>query len=156
MNSVRLSLLTMCTSAVLLAGRAEGALAQATILTVAGTPTPFMITTAVAGSDPTAITNSLMTYFVKAKKPAGAQRIAAQLDSPMPPGTALTLQMSPSAGAISLGPVALDMAPRDIVVNIDKDNGSTLGMTYVFSATAAAGVIPLQSRIVTFTMSNYP
>jgi hypothetical protein len=50
----------------------------------------------------------------------------------------------------------LDMTSRDIVVNIAKENGSTLPITYVFSATVAAGVIPLQTRTVTLTLSAYP
>jgi hypothetical protein len=146
----------MCASAVLLAGSADVALAQFTILTIATSPAPFVMTTAVAGSQPTAITNNLTTYFVKAKNPAGAQKISAQLDVPMPPGTTITLTMAPPAGATSLGPVALDMTSRDIIINIDKENGSTLAITYVFSATVAAGVVPSQTRTVTFTMSSYP
>ena len=146
----------MWTSAILLAGCAEAARAQFTILTVSGSPAPFTVASAVAGSQPAALSDNITTYFVKAKKPAGAQRIAAQLNAPMPPGTTITLQMAPSFGASSLGPVALDMTARDIVVNIDKDNGSTLGITYVFTATVAAGVVPSQSRTVTLTMSNYP
>ena len=78
------------------------------------------------------------------------------LNVPMPAGTTITLQMGASAGATSLGPVTLDMTSRDIVVNIDRENGSTFPITYVFSATVAAGVIPSQTRTVTFTMASYP
>ena len=93
---------------------------------------------------------------MKVKKAAGPQRIAAQLDSPMPTGTTLTLTMGPPSGATSLGPVALDMSARDIVVNIARINGSTLPITYVFTATVAAGVLPSQTRTVTLTLSTYP
>ena len=148
--------MTLCASAVLLAGPAEVAVGQSTALTVTGSPAAFVITTAIAGAQPAALTNSLTSYFVKAKNAAGPQRISAQLDSPMPAGTSLTLTMAPSAGATSLGPVTLDMSARDIVVNIKKDNGSTHGMTYVFTATVAAGVIPSQTRTVTLTMATYP
>jgi len=146
----------MCTSVLLLAGWTEAARAQFTILTVSGSPAPFTVATAVAGSGPTALTNSVTTYFVKSKHPAGAQKITAQLDSPMPTGTTLTIQMAPSAAATSLGPLSLDMTPRNIVINIDKENGSTLGITYVFTATVVAGVVPSQTRTVTLTMSSYP
>ena len=74
----------------------------------------------------------------------------------MPPGTTLTIQLVPSAGATSLGPVSMDMTDRNLVVGIYKDNGSTLGITYVFTATVSAGVVTSQSRNVTFTLSNYP
>lgn len=146
----------MLTSAILLVGCAEAAGAQNTALSVSGPPAPFVITTAVAGSEPAAITNSITTYFVKAKTAAGPQKITAALDSPMPPGTTLTIQLVPSAGATSLGAVSLDMTNRAVVINIAKENGSTLGITYVFSATVAAGVVPSQSRTVTLTLSTYP
>jgi hypothetical protein len=153
---VRRSFLTLCASALLLAGAADAACGQNTVLTVTGSPTSFIITTAVAGSEPLALTNALTSYFVKVKNIAGPQRIAAQLDAPMPAGTTITLTMGASTGATSLGPVALDMSARDIVVNIAKEAGSTFPITYVFTATVAAGVVPLQSRTVTLTMSTYP
>ena len=131
-------------------------LAQFTALTVTGSPAPFVIATATAGLQPASITNSVTSYFVKAKNAAGPQKISAQLNAPMPAGTTITLRMAPSSGATSLGPVVLDMTSRDIVVNIAKENGSTLPITYVFSATVAAGVIPLQTRTVTLTLSAYP
>jgi broad specificity polyphosphatase/5'/3'-nucleotidase SurE len=146
----------MWTSAILLAGCAEAAWAQAKVLTVSGSPTPFTVSTAIAGSQPAPISNSGTTYFVKVKKSAGAQRIAAQLNTPMPIGTTVTIQMAPPAGATGLGPVALDMTPRDIVVNIGRNNGSNQAITYVLTATVAAGVVPSQTRIVTLTMSSYP
>jgi hypothetical protein len=135
---------------------AEASLAQFTALTVTGSPAPFVIATATAGLQPASITNSVTSYFVKAKNAAGPQKISAHLNAPMPAGTTITLRMAPSSGATSLGPVVLDMTSRDIVVNIAKENGSTLPITYVFSATVAAGVIPLQTRTVTLTLSAYP
>ena len=155
MNSTRRITVTLLAVVLLLAGWTTVAQAQFTILTVSGSPTPFTVTTAIAGSQPTSITSNL-TYFIKAKHPAGAQKIQAQLDSPMPAGTTLTLQMVASPGATSMGAVSLDATPRDIVVNIDKENGSTYAMTYTFSATVAAGVVPSQTRTVTLTMSLYP
>ena len=157
MNSVRRSSVAMLVSAILLAGCAETAGAQVlTALTVSGPPAPFVVSGAVAGSEPIPITNSVTTYYVKDKKPAGTRRISAALDSPMPPGTTLTIQLVPSAGATSLGAVSMDMTDRSLVVGIYKDNGSTLGITYVFTATVAAGVVTSQSRNVTFTLTDLP
>ena len=126
------------------------------MLTVTGSPGTFVVTTAVAGWEPLPVTNTATSYFVKVKNVAGAQRISAQLDAPMPAGTTLTLTMGASSGATSLGPVALDMSARDIVVNIAKENGSTLPITYVFTPTVAAGVITSVTRTVTLTLSPYP
>ena len=156
MTSVKLRIVTLCTFALLLSGWAKAAQAQATALSVSGSPAPFIITTAVAGSEPGVLTNSVTTYFIRAKRAAGPQKVTAQLDAPMPLGTTLTVQMVAPAGATSLGAVSLDATVRDVVINISSDNGSTQGITYVFSATVAAGVIPSQTRTVTFTETTYP
>ena len=156
MNSVNRRIVTLCTFVLLLSGWAKAAQAQNTALSVSGSPAPFTITTAVAGSAPTPITDGVTTYFVKAKNAAGPQKISAQLDAPMPLGTTLTVQMVASPGATSMGAVSLDATARNVVINIVRDAGATYGITYVFSATVAAGVVPMQTRTVTFTESAYP
>ena len=144
--------MSLCTFALLLSGWAKVAQGQ-TALSVSGSPAPFTITTAGAGSQPAALTNSVTTYSVRAK--AAAQKITAHLDAPMPLGTTLTVEMVAPAGATSMGAVSLDATDRNIVINIANVN-TTQGITYVFSATVAAGVIPTLTRTVTFTESIYP
>ena len=156
MTSVKLRIVTLCTFILLLTGWVKAAQAQVTALSVSGSPAPFTVTTAVAGSEPAPITNSVTTYYVKARHPGGAQKISARLDAPMPLGTTLTIQMVASPGATSLGAVSLDATLRDLVINIDREPGTTYGITYVFTATVAAGVISTQTRTVTFTESAYP
>ena len=148
--------MTLCGLVLLLAGWTAAAQAQVaqTILTLNGSPV-FNVTSAVAGFEPAPLTSSGLTYFVKSKHPAGPTKITAQLDANMPAGTTLTLTMVPPFGSTSLGPVTLDVTPRNIITNLDHENGSTYGMTYVFTATVAAGVLS-QSRTVTLTMSLYP
>jgi hypothetical protein len=149
---------TLCALVLLLAGWTKAAQAQLTILTLS-TPSvaAFNATTAGAGSDPTALSSSGLTYFLKSKHPAGPTKIQAQIDSPMPVGTTLTLNMAaPGSNGQSVGPVALTTTPQNVLINVDKENGSTYGMTYTFTATAAAGVVPSQTRTVTLTMSVYP
>ena len=148
--------MTLCTLLLLLAGWTKAAQGQFTLLSVSGSPAAFTVTTATAGLQPAALSNSATTYFVKAKNPAGPQKITAQLDSPMPTGTTLTISLVAPSGATSLGAVSLDATARDVVVNIDKENGSSYSITYTFTATVAAGVVPSQSRTVTLTMSSYP
>lgn len=130
--------------------------AQSTALTVSGSPATLTITTAIAGNAPSPVTNGITTYFVKVKNIAGIHKITAQLNAPMPAGTTLTISMVAPAGATSLGAVTLDATPRDVVVNIDKENGATNTITYAFSATVAAGVVPVQSRTVTLSLVPTP
>jgi len=157
-NTVRRVSVTLRALVLLLAGWTKAAQAQFTILTLSTPSVPaFNVTTAVAGSNPTALSSSGLTYFLKSKHPAGPTQITAQLDSPMPAGTTLALTMDiPAAFGTSVGPVALDATPRAILINVDKVNGNTYTMNYTFTATAAAGVVPSQSRTVTLTMSVYP
>lgn len=141
---------------ILLGGSSRDAQAQFTALTVSGPAGPMTVNTAVGGAAPTPAVNSVTTYFVKAKNPAGAQKIIAQINAPMPAGTTLSIAMLPPAGATSLGSVILDVTPKDIVINVDHVNGETQGITYTFTATIAAGVVPAQSRIVTLSIVPYP
>ena len=97
------------------------------------------------------------TYFVRVKPVDGVKKITARLNSPMPAFTTLALAMAPPAGATSFGAVILTGVDQDIVVNMQMINpGTTQSMTYTFTATAAAGVVPSQTRIVTLTMLAYP
>ena len=114
------------------------------------------ITTAVAGSEPTPIVNSATTYYLRAKRPSGTQKIMGSINAPMPFGTTLTIELGVPFGAVSSGPVALDVMDQDLLTNVEKVNGNTYTITYTFSATAAAGVIPSQSRTVTLTMVDAP
>jgi hypothetical protein len=127
-----------------------------TALTVSGPPAIMTISSAIAGSQPTAITDATTTYFIKDKTPSGARKITASINAPMPPGTTLSINLVPSALGTNLGPVNLSTISQDVVVNISKENGSTLGITYVFSATLNAGVVPAQSRTVMLTLVTYP
>jgi hypothetical protein len=150
------SFLTALVTLLLLLGSRSAQAQPATQLTVSGSPAAMNVTVTVAGSQPAAVVNSATTYFVRAKNSSGPQKITAQLNLPMPANTTLSIQLAPTAGATSRGAVALDMTNRDVVVNIDKENGATAGITYTFSATVAAGVVPSQSRTVTLTLVNYP
>jgi hypothetical protein len=110
----------------------------------------------VPGVDPATVTDASTTYFIRVKVPSGTGTITAQINSAMPLGTTLSLTMTASTGATSLGPVNLNTTAQSVVTGIQKENGTTLGMTYVFSATAAAGVVPSQSRTVTLTLITVP
>ena len=126
--------------------------ASAQTITVTGNPAPFVVTTAVAGAQPAVLTSNPTTYTV-----AGVQnslKISAGLNAPMPPGTTLTVLLSPLLGSTSVGRVTLSTTVT--LLEYDIQDVGTGQITYTFTATAAAGVIPSQSRIVTFTLAAYP
>jgi hypothetical protein len=128
--------------------------AASTTLTVSGSPvSPMKITTATAGFPPNSATDATTTYSVKAKFATSPQHIVASINSAMPFGMTLTVALvAPSATATSNGAVALGTGPLQVVGNITNTILATKTITYTLSATAAAGVVTSQFRIVTFTL----
>lgn len=112
------------------------------------------INTAVAGSQPTSVTNAVTTYNVRVNKTSN-KKITAGLNTNMPANVTLTVTLSAPPGATSLGAITLTTTAQDAVVNITNVN-VTQSITYQLSATVAAGVIPSSTRTVTFTLLDYP
>jgi hypothetical protein len=138
-----------------LVGGLAGAQAANTI-TVSGSPAAMKVTTATAGFAPDAITNAVTTYTAKAKKATNPQKITGALNAVMPVGMTLTINLVPTTGATSDGTVTLDATTRELVGNITNTSNETHGITYVISATPAAGVVLSQTRTVTFTITTWP
>ena len=123
-------------------------------ISVSGSPAQMTVSAAIAGSAPIAVSNALTTYTIS-KPGSGSWTITAQLNSPMPAGVTLTVDLAVSGAAVSAGVVTLTTAPANVVTGIRaKINGRSI--TYVLSATSAAGVVPVQTRIVTLTAVAAP
>ena len=133
-----------------------GALAEAQTLSVSGSPASLVVNTAIAGQPPTSDNDATTTYTVKAQNKNSPIKITGRLNSAMPPGVTLTISMQAPGGATSNGTVTLDATTRDLVGNISNTNAQTRSITYTLSATAAAGVVPPQSRTVTLTITAWP
>jgi hypothetical protein len=134
----------------------SGALAQAQTFSVAGSPGTLIINTAIAGQLPSSEMDATTTYTVKAQNKKKTVKIMARLNTAMPPGVSLTIEMEAPTGGISAGPVTLDATDRELVGSIDNTNAQTRSITYTLSATPAAGVVTPQSRTVTFTLTAWP
>jgi hypothetical protein len=129
--------------------------AFAQVIATSGSPGSLTITTAIAGSDPTPVTNSSTTYTLTKVKSSSPQKITAQIGSNMPANVILSITLAVGAGlGTSVGPVNLDITARNVVTNITGNY--TAGITYLLSATPAAGVITTQTRVVTLTILNWP
>jgi hypothetical protein len=125
-------------------------------LTVSGDPALMAVTTAAAGFAPNSVTNAVTTYTAAARRRQEPQKITGRLNQAMPVGMTLTVNLAPTTGATSNGAVTLDATTRDLVGNITNTNNLTRSITYVLAATPAAGVVPPQSRTVTFTITAWP
>lgn len=130
--------------------------AGAQTITVSGNPALLRISSAVAGSNPTSVTNAVTTYTVVTGAPNRTYAVSMQLNANMPAGVTLTATLAPPTGATSLGAIALDVTARQVVTGIPKNTNSTKSITYTLAATAAAGVIANSSRTVTLTIARFP
>jgi hypothetical protein len=130
------------------------AAAQLTLTTSPIPPANMIVTAAVAGSEPLPITVGGTTIKIVAK--CGGlcfNHVTAQLSSLMPANTTLSVALgAPPAPETTAGTVILSTTPASVVNNLKQENGATVSITYVFTATAAAGVLVSQTRIVTFTL----
>jgi len=116
-----------------------------------GTPS-LTITTAVAGSAPTSVTDASSTWAVTCNQ-TGA-KISAAIASNMPAGLTLSANLAAPTGATSALYQSLSTVSVDLVTGITKLAQGSLTATYKLDATPAAGVVTSQTRVVTYTISG--
>jgi hypothetical protein len=140
--------------AVVLAGLAVWSREARAQFTVSGSPALMDVSSAAPGAVPVAVSNTSTTYRIM-KPRSGHYAISAHINSAMPAGVTLTATLAVGSGASSTGPVALSTISQEVVTNVSKPQNN-LQITYQLSATLAAGVVPIQTRTVTFTVINTP
>jgi hypothetical protein len=128
-------------------------------VSVSGNPGLLRINAAVAGTQPTSVSDATRTFTVTTPNPGNNKyQVYMSLNANMPAGVTLTATLAVPGGstATSNGAIALDVTNRAMLVNIKKGYTGTAATTYQLTATAAAGVVPLSSRTVTYTITLYP
>jgi hypothetical protein len=110
------------------------------------------ITTAVAGSAPTSVSNASSTWAVTTNQ-TGA-KITASIASNMPAGLTLSASLVAPVTAASAGLQSLSTTAVDVITTLTKLNQAGMAVTYKLDATAAAGVIASQTRVVTYTITG--
>jgi hypothetical protein len=128
--------------------------AQTSSIAMTTLPGPLTIIDAVPGGQPRAQTDQAARYSVNVT--TGRMKIAGQLDTPLPPGVTLTIQLSAPSGATSVGAVALGTSPQDLVRFISPGQRAGLPVTLVLSASITAGVIPYTASHVVLTLVDDP
>ena len=113
------------------------------------------ITTAVAGFAPTPVGNNATTLRIAGS--SGTWHVAAKLNSVMPAGVTLTVNLAAPAGvSTSLGNVNLTNVNQTLVTNIGNIGNTFCVLTYTLNATPAAGVVASTQRTVTFSILSGP
>ena len=120
---------------------------------IAFTGSPSLtITTAVAGSAPTSVTDASASWAVTSNQ--SSAKITASIPTAMPTGLTLSSNLTAPTGGTSAGFLALSATAVDLVTGITKIAQGSLGVSYKLDATAAAGVVASSTRIVTYTITG--
>lgn len=128
-------------------GAVPAVAAQSATLTLSGDPGALSITSAVAGSAPSSVTNDASTYSLSTSYVS--TRITARLDTALPAGATLEVTLEAPTGGQSMGTITLSTVDQNLVTSIPSGTHTGLRITYRMSATSAAGVLALASRTVT-------
>jgi hypothetical protein len=129
--------------------------ARAQTFSVSGSPATMQVSTATAGLGFTPVTDASTTYNLHGTG-NGNHEMTAQIDAAMPAGVTLTVELAAPSKSTSSGPVALGVAPLPVITNMGPQASNNGVITYVLSAIPEAGVVPVQSRTVTFTIVATP
>lgn len=123
----------------------------ADLLSISGNPSPFTITSATAGQNPSPVVNNSTTYTVNTL--TVIRSITGSLNTNMPSGVTLSVQLQASTGATSSGSVAMSTVANTLVSNIKKNTVQAgLTITYTFAATAAASPVTNGTKTLTLTL----
>lgn len=134
---------------------ARSAVAQETDSLVITASAPLLsVHTVTAGAEPAPVLDSASTYSVTTS--TSGQKIVARLEFPLPPGTALDVQLEAPAGAVSHGFVTLTTLDQALVTNLPAGSATGLRITYRFTTTLAAGDMAATGRSLRFTLTPGP
>jgi len=121
-------------------------------ISVSGNPGALIVSSATAGSEPTAATDATTTYAITTN--GSSKKITGSINTAMPANTSLSVTLAAPTGGSSAGAVALTASAQDLVTAISTLAESALSISYSFSADAAAGVIASAQKTVTFTVAD--
>ena len=126
-------------------------------ISTSGNPGGMTITTGTAGTDAlTSVSDNSTTYSIT-ENVANTVKITANLDSPLPSGYTLQIDLASSKGT-SAGAVDISNATSGSALNVvtaineGADAGQAIG--YTFSALASAGTLSSTAKTVTLTLTN--
>ena len=113
------------------------------------------INAATAGSQPTDVTDSTTAdYAITTNCGTDAKKITAAIDTAMPTGVTLYVNLTAPTGATSSGETEVTNVAANVVTAIDGVAESALDITFKLSATVAAGVVASASKTLTLTLTD--
>jgi hypothetical protein len=119
-------------------------------LAVSGNPAALNVNSAAADSQPDEVSDSSTTYSLTTNEEG--RTITGRIDSAMPSGVTLKINLQAPSGGTSAGDVILGTGDSTLVTGISDLAASGKTITYKLDATVDAGVIAPASRTVTLTL----
>lgn len=120
-------------------------------ISVSGNPSALTVSAATAGSQPDEVTDSTTTYAITTNQ---SKKITGILNSAMPSGVTLKINLVAPTGGTSASDVSLLATAADLVTGITPVAESGKTITYKLSATVAAGVVASANKTVTLTIAD--
>ncbi len=121
-------------------------------ISVSGNPSAMIISSATAGSQPTAVTNATTSYSITTN--GTTKKITGKINTAMPANTSLKVTLAAPTGGTSAGQVTLTTTDQNLVTGIGTLAESGKTITYEFSATISAGVVSSATKTVTLTVTD--
>jgi hypothetical protein len=120
---------------------------------VSGNPQPLIIHKAKAGKEPESAVDTSTTYTLQVP-PNATTTLSVSIDSPMPEGTNLFVSLSTPGEHNKSPTIPLKVVPQVVLTRILAGIYEDLTITYEYSATVAAGIVPLSSKNIVFTLTE--
>ena len=119
---------------------------------VSGDPAALTVNAATAGSQPDEVTNAATTYAITTN--GTGKKITGILNTAMPTGVTLKVNLAAPTGGTSIGDVTLSAVAADLVTGIATLAESAKAITYKLSALVTAGVVASANKTVTLTIAD--
>ena len=120
-------------------------------LSISGNPAAMSITTATAGSNPDSATDNSTTCNMTTL--TVVRKVTGKINTNMPTGLTLRVQIAAPTGATSAGSVAMTTTAANLITAIPKSTTATnLEITYTLAATPTAAPATAVTRILTLTL----
>jgi hypothetical protein len=121
-------------------------------ISVSGNPGALVVSSANAGAQPNEVSDSSTSYLISTN--GTNMKITGAIDTAMPSGVTLKLNLAAPTGGYSAGDVSMGVNSVDLVSGATKvaETGKTI--TYKLSATVAAGVVVNSHKTVTLTLTD--
>lgn len=107
-----------------------------------------------AASELSGVTNNTTTWAVTTNETG--KKVTGKIDTAMPTGVTLEVNLTAPGGATSAGSKALGIAEVNLVTGITTLEASGLGVVYTLKATPQAGVVASATKTVTYTIVAGP